>query len=58
MKKKSDLPSKTCPVCGRPFAWRKKWEKVWSDVIYCSKACIKKKKSLRKLSSNDKGEPY
>jgi hypothetical protein len=25
---KADLPSKTCVVCGLPFTWRKKWEKV------------------------------
>jgi hypothetical protein len=25
---KSNLPSKDCEVCGRPFEWRKKWEKV------------------------------
>lgn len=25
---KSNLPTKVCEVCGRPFAWRKKWEKV------------------------------
>jgi len=24
MRKKSDLPQKTCPVCDRPFVWRKK----------------------------------
>jgi len=36
---KSNLPEKICPACGRPFAWRKKWEKVWSEVRYCSKAC-------------------
>ncbi|MEY3647080.1 MAG: hypothetical protein RL127_1788 [Bacteroidota bacterium] len=29
--KKQHLPSKTCPVCNRPFAWRKKWEKA--DVV-------------------------
>ncbi|WP_084149038.1 DUF2256 domain-containing protein [Terasakiella pusilla] len=39
MKKKSDLPQKICPVCKRPFSWRKKWEKVWDEVIYCSKRC-------------------
>ncbi|MBL9194078.1 MAG: DUF2256 domain-containing protein [Opitutaceae bacterium] len=39
MKKKSDLPSKDCVVCGRPFVWRKKWEKVWDEVKYCSDAC-------------------
>lgn len=36
---KRDLPSKTCPVCRRPFAWRKKWERDWEKVIYCSDRC-------------------
>ncbi|MCC6412627.1 MAG: DUF2256 domain-containing protein [Saprospiraceae bacterium] len=39
--KKSDLPQKTCVVCGRPFTWRKKWEKVWEEVKYCSDKCRK-----------------
>ncbi len=39
MRKKSQLPRKICPVCQRPFVWRKKWEKVWPEVIYCSKRC-------------------
>jgi hypothetical protein len=30
---------KVCPVCERPFSWRKKWEKQWAEVVYCSKAC-------------------
>ncbi|MBA2694236.1 MAG: DUF2256 domain-containing protein [Rubrobacter sp.] len=25
--RKRDSPEKLCPVCGRPFAWRKRWEK-------------------------------
>ncbi|WP_162340616.1 DUF2256 domain-containing protein [Cyclobacterium salsum] len=33
------LPQKTCPVCGRPFTWRKKWEKNWEQVRYCSDRC-------------------
>lgn len=37
--KKQHLPSKPCTVCGRPFAWRKKWEKVWDDVKFCSDRC-------------------
>ena len=37
--KKSDLPSKVCTECGRPFTWRKKWEKVWDEVKYCSGKC-------------------
>lgn len=37
--KKSDLPQKICAVCNRPFTWRKKWEKVWDEVKYCSDKC-------------------
>ncbi|MGR3486061.1 MAG: DUF2256 domain-containing protein [Paracoccaceae bacterium] len=36
---KGDLPQKTCATCGRPFAWRKKWAKVWDEVRYCSDRC-------------------
>jgi hypothetical protein len=37
--KKSHLPTKICPVCSFPFSWRKKWEKNWENVVYCSKKC-------------------
>ena len=37
--KKSDLPQKICAGCGRPFSWRKKWEKIWNEVKYCSDRC-------------------
>lgn len=40
---KSYLDSKNCPVCERPFTWRKKWEKNWDNVIYCSDKCRKNK---------------
>ena len=43
MIKKADLPQKLCPVCDRPFIWRKKWQKVWAEVKYCSKRCQKSK---------------
>lgn len=36
---KSNLPSKVCCVCKRPFEWRKKWAKVWDEVKYCSERC-------------------
>ncbi|WP_084333342.1 DUF2256 domain-containing protein [Hyphomonas sp. L-53-1-40] len=36
---KSDLPEKACVSCGRPFTWRKKWERVWHEVKYCSERC-------------------
>lgn len=39
MRIKSDLPTKTCAQCGRPFVWRKKWENVWAEVKYCSDRC-------------------
>ena len=40
---KSLLPSKCCPVCLRPFVWRKKWARDWDQVRYCSEACRRKK---------------
>lgn len=36
---KRDLPTKLCPACERPFAWRKKWERDWDNVVYCSDRC-------------------
>ena len=32
-------PVKTCVVCGRDFSWRKKWERCWPQVRYCSDRC-------------------
>ena len=39
MRKKADLPQKTCAACARPFVWRKKWARVWDEVRFCSDAC-------------------
>jgi len=50
--KKQDLPSKPCIICGRPFAWRKKWEKVWEEVKFCSDRCRKNKGSARGVSES------
>ena len=47
--RKPNLPKKTCAVCGRPFNWRKKWERDWENVRYCSERC--KKKSSDRASS-------
>jgi hypothetical protein len=33
------LPTKPCVVCGRPITWRKKWERDWDSVRYCSDRC-------------------
>ncbi|MGA0107719.1 MAG: DUF2256 domain-containing protein [Candidatus Nanopelagicales bacterium] len=35
-------PEKVCVVCHRPMTWRKKWEKTWDQVKYCSDACRKR----------------
>ncbi|MCL2916146.1 DUF2256 domain-containing protein [Shewanella corallii] len=39
MHRKLKLPEKICPVCQRPFRWRRKWRNHWDQVIYCSKRC-------------------
>lgn len=31
--------AKTCQSCGRTIEWRKKWERDWDSVRYCSTAC-------------------
>ncbi|MBJ7345940.1 MAG: DUF2256 domain-containing protein [Gemmataceae bacterium] len=38
-------PQKICLSCNKPYSWRKKWEKVWSDVKYCSERCRRNWKS-------------
>ncbi|NOT41392.1 MAG: DUF2256 domain-containing protein [Alphaproteobacteria bacterium] len=39
MRSKSELPTKLCVHCLRPFAWRKKWARDWEKVKYCSQRC-------------------
>lgn len=39
MHKKLKLPQKACLQCGLPFAWRRKWERAWDEVKYCSERC-------------------
>ncbi|MEO1009393.1 MAG: DUF2256 and DUF3253 domain-containing protein [Planctomycetota bacterium] len=35
--------TKTCVACGRSIEWRKKWERNWEDVRYCSDRCRRAK---------------
>ncbi|MBT5835862.1 MAG: DUF2256 domain-containing protein [Hellea sp.] len=42
--KKINLPVKKCLNCSLPFSWRKKWERNWEEIKYCSKRCRKEKK--------------
>ena len=32
-------PSKPCAGCGRTITWRRKWERDWDQVRWCSDAC-------------------
>ncbi|MBN8566512.1 MAG: DUF2256 domain-containing protein [Flavobacteriales bacterium] len=41
--KKVHLPQKICKTCRLPFFWRKKWEKNWEEVLYCSEKCRRNK---------------
>ena len=43
--KKENLPTKICVTCGRPFTWRKKWERVWDEVTTCSKSCNRQRRA-------------
>ena len=40
-------PSKTCAACGRTITWRKKWERDWDNVKFCSDACRSHKPGSR-----------
>ncbi|MEQ9095653.1 MAG: DUF2256 and DUF3253 domain-containing protein [Phycisphaerales bacterium] len=37
------MPTKICQTCGRTFSWRKKWERSWETVRYCSDLCRREK---------------
>ncbi|MEX0331584.1 MAG: DUF2256 domain-containing protein [Puniceicoccaceae bacterium] len=47
--RKACLPEKVCPVCLRPFAWRKKWQRCWDTVIYCSERCRRNRRPYQKV---------
>jgi hypothetical protein len=37
------IASKSCQTCGRQIEWRKKWERDWDAVRYCSERCRRAK---------------
>lgn len=39
MTRTSTPEPKACASCGRTIEWRKKWERDWEQVRYCSAAC-------------------
>jgi hypothetical protein len=40
---RAPLATKPCVSCGRVITWRKKWERTWDEVRYCSDACRSRK---------------
>jgi hypothetical protein len=36
---KVDHAPKNCAACGRTIEWRRKWERDWAEVRYCSDRC-------------------
>ena len=45
---------KTCASCGRRIEWRKKWERDWDSVTYCSDACRRRKVGPDDLALEDR----
>ncbi len=39
------VAAKICVVCGRQIEWRKKWERDWENVKYCSDGCRRRGRS-------------
>ncbi|MCW2315065.1 hypothetical protein SAMN06265338_11258 [Rhodoblastus acidophilus] len=54
---KRDLPTKTCPVCNRPFTWRRKWAAVWDEVVYCSERCRRNRNKTAEPLAKDAFSP-
>ena len=50
--KKPELPEKDCAQCGRPMVRRKKWEKNWDEVKYCSSRCSREAKAARAANAS------
>lgn len=55
--KKGDLPEKTCAACGLPFQYRKKWERCWDEVRYCSERCRREGKRAARADSGSGAAP-
>ena len=43
----SQHADKTCATCGRAISWRKRWERSWDEVRFCSDACRAHKPSAK-----------
>ena len=45
---------KICKTCKKSFSWRKKWQRDWENVLYCSERCRKNKLKLLNDKQNNK----
>ena len=61
--KKLNLPTKVCFFCQKEFSWRKKWEKCWEAVKFCSKKCVMlnnnkniSKETREKIANSKRGQ--
>ncbi|RFF30705.1 DUF2256 domain-containing protein [Wenzhouxiangella sediminis] len=55
--KKSELPTRICVVCKRPFTWRRKWRDCWDEVRYCSKRCSSEGRRRNRQTRSDQKSP-
>ncbi|MEI6407558.1 MAG: DUF2256 domain-containing protein [Actinomycetes bacterium] len=39
VKTKNGFAPRICAVCNLKFEWRKKWERDWEQVKFCSDRC-------------------
>ncbi len=44
---------KVCQLCGRSFEFRKKWEKNWEEIKFCSDRCRQSNKGQSKKNILD-----
>lgn len=51
--KRSELPTKLCLHCDRPFAWRKKWSRCWDAVRFCSERCKREAKAAARRRTQE-----
>ncbi|MBS0192276.1 MAG: DUF2256 domain-containing protein [Planctomycetes bacterium] len=49
----SHLPTRLCEACLREFSWRKKWERDWEHVKFCSRRCASAKRRSAVSRSED-----
>lgn len=45
------MESKVCPSCGRRFEWRKRSEREWDSMRYCSAACRRGRSPARRAAA-------